>query len=348
MNKSETRLPKKFSHSIRAGAALWVFVLAALSPGVSIAQDKAAVLLPGSINDQSWNAQGYSGVIKLKSIGWVVAYSENVQPSDMAQALQDYASKGYPLIIGHTGRFLSPMELVGPKFPKTTFIAGSGNAGFGKNVASIDFNNIQFGYLIGVLAARMSKTGKIASVNGLEGLPNVVAQVGGYRKGAKSVRPDIQVKVIYIQDMEDATGAKEAALSEISWGADYISGKLNAAQLGILQAAREKNVYANGRSTDHTNVAPDNVLTNIVEKWAEMYATAAEQSKAGTIGGTFTLYGLDSKGCTGAELLYKEGQEFNPIVPKDVVAEIEELKKKFASGELKVSVTPDDARGGVM
>jgi simple sugar transport system substrate-binding protein/basic membrane protein A len=79
-----------------------------------------------------------------------------------------------------------------------------------------------------------------------------------------------------------------------------------------------------------------------------MYGTAAEESKAGTIGGTFTLYGLDSKGCTGAELLYKERQEFNLIVPKEVVAEIQELKKKFASGELKVSVTPDDARGGVM
>jgi basic membrane protein A and related proteins len=325
--------------------------LCSFSPVLAVsamAQDKAAVLLPGSINDQSWNAQGYDGVKALKAMGWDVAYSENVQPSDMAQALQDYAGKGYTLIIGHTGRFLSPMELVGPKYPKTTFIVGSGNAGFGKNVASLDFNNTQFGYLIGVLAARMSKTGKIASVNGLEGLPNVVAQVGAYRKGAKSVRPDIQVKVIYIQDMEDAAGAKEAALSEIAWGADYISGKLNAAQLGILQAAKEKGVYANGRSTDHTAVAPDNVLTNIVEKWSDMYGAAAQESKAGTIGGTFKLYGLDTKDCTGAELLYKDGQEFNPVVPKEVVAEIQALKKKFASGELKVSVTPDDARGGVM
>ena len=48
---------------------------------------------------------------------------------------------------------------------------------------------------MGALAARMSKTGKVASVNGLEGLPNVVAQVGGFRKGAKSVKPDIEVKV---------------------------------------------------------------------------------------------------------------------------------------------------------
>jgi basic membrane protein A and related proteins len=311
------------------------------------AQDKAAVLLPGSINDQSWNAQGYAGVLRLKEKGWDVAYSENVQPADMAQALQDYARKGYTLIIGHTGRFLSPMQLVGPKFAKATFIVGSGNAGSGKNVASIDFDNTQFGYLIGVLAARMNKTGKIGSVNGLEGLPNVVAQVGAYRKGAKSVNPNIEVKVIYVQDMEDAAGAKEAALSLIAWGADYLSGKLNAGQLGIIQAAKEKGIHANGRSIEDTAIAPETVLTNIVEKWGDMYATAADEAKAGTLGGKFELYGLNSKGCTGAELLYTKDQELNLNIPQDIVDEIQAVKKKFASGELKISVTKEDARGGL-
>jgi len=326
--------------------ALSLFALN-LAPVNAPAQDKAAVLLPGSINDQSWNAQGYAGVVRLKEKGWDVAYSENVQPADMAQALEDYARKGYTLIIGHTGRFLSPMQLVGPKFSKTTFIVGSGNAGAGKNVASIDFDNTQFGYLIGVMAARMNKTGKIGSVNGLEGLPNVVAQVGAYRQGAKSVNPSIQVKVIYVQDMEDAAAAKEAALSLIAWGADYLSGKLNAGQLGIIQAAKEKGIHANGRSVEDTEIAPDTVLTNIVEKWGDMYAAAGDESKAGTLGGKFELYGLNSKGCTGAELLYTKDKELNPAIPQDVVDELQAVKKKFASGELKVSVTKEDARGGL-
>src|SRR5207302_2051470 len=172
MNKN-----KRDIASYSAAAIVLLLFATNFLPSNILAQDKAAVLLPGSINDQSWNAQGYSGVLRLKEKGWDVAYSENVQPADMAQALQDYARKGYTLVIGHTGRFLSPMQLVGPKFPKTTFIVGSGNAGSGKNVASIDFDNTQFGYLIGVLAARMNKTGKIGSVNGLEGLPKVVAHV---------------------------------------------------------------------------------------------------------------------------------------------------------------------------
>jgi basic membrane protein A and related proteins len=339
--------PSPESGRPRVAAVLSCALVMSLAPFSAPAQDKAAVLLPGSINDQSWNAQGYAGVVSLKGKGWDVAYSENVQPADMAQALQDYARKGYTLIIGHTGRFLSPMQLVGPKFPKTTFIVGSGNTGSGKNVASIDFDNTQFGYLIGVMAARMSKTGKIGSVNGLEGLPNVVAQVGAYRKGAKSVNPNIQVKVIYVQDMEDAAAAKEAALSLIAWGADYLSGKLNAGQLGIIQAAKEKGIHANGRSVEDTAIAPDAVLTNIVEKWGDMYATAGDEAKAGSLGGKFELYGLNSKGCTGAELLYTKDKELNPAIPQDVVDDLQAVKKKFASGELKVTVTKDDARGGL-
>jgi basic membrane protein A len=320
---------------------------AAANPGSALAQNRAAFLLPGSINDQSWNAQGYQGAEKLKSMGWEVAYTENVQAADMVEGLRDYAQRKYNVVVGHTGRFLSAAQRVGPDFPDTLFVVGSGSAGSGNNVVSIDFDNTQFGYLMGVLAARLSKTGKIGSVNSLEGLPNVVAQVGAYRKGAKSVRPDIEVKVIYIKSMEDAAEAKEAALSLIAGGADFISGKLNAGQAGIIQAAKEKNVYANGRSVGHASIAPENVPTNIVEKWADMYAAAAQDSKSTKLGGQYLLYGLNSQGSTGAELRYSADRELNPVVPAAVVSEIEALKKKFASGELKIPVTKEDARGGI-
>lgn len=316
------------------------------SRGAFAAQDKAAILLPGSINDQSWNAAGYAGAEPLKGKGWDVAYSENVAPADMAEAMRDYAGRGYSLVIGHTGRFLSAAQQIGPDFPKTVFVVGSGAAGAGQNVTSVDYDNVQYGYLMGVLAAKMSKTGKVGSVNGLEGLPNVVAQVGGFRKGARSVNPSIEVKVIYIQNMEDAADAKEAALSLISGGADFVAGKLNAAHAGIIQAAKDKGVMAYGRSYGHTAIAPDNVASNIVEKWGEMYSASGDEAKAGTLGGKFQVFGLGSKGSSGAELGYREGVAFNPKVPAEAVAAVDEAKRKFVSGELKVMVTKEDAKGG--
>jgi simple sugar transport system substrate-binding protein/basic membrane protein A len=329
-------------------AALALAGVVASAAGASAAE-KAAFLLPGSINDQSWNAQGYQGAEKLKASGWEIAYTENVPAADMVEALRDYARKDFKVVVGHTGRFLSAAQRVGPEFEKTLFIVGSGSAGAGGNVTSIDYDNTQYGYLMGVLAARMSKTGKLGSVNSLEGIPNVVAQVGAFRKGAKSVNPNIEVKVIYIKSMEDAAEAKEAALTLISGGADFISGKLNAGQSGIIQAAKEKGVYANGRSFGHTAIAPEAVLTNIVEKWGDMYsaaATAVAKDGVGSVGGKYVLYGLNTPGSTGAELLWQDGKPYNPVVPAAVVSELDAIKAKFASGELKVPVTKDDARGG--
>jgi len=312
----------------------------------ALAQEKAAFLFPGSINDQSWNAQGYAGAERLKSLGWQIGYTENVQAADMVEALRDYARQGYKVVVGHTGRFLSAAQRVGPDFPSTLFLVGSGSAGAGENVTSIDYDNAQFGFLMGALAARMSKTGKVASVNGLEGLPNVVAQVGGFRKGAKSVKPDIEVKVVYIKGMEDAAEAKEAALSLIAGGADFIFGKLNAGHAGLIQAAKEKGVFVSGRSFGHTAIAPDNVLTNIIEKWADMYSAAAEASKAGKVGGQYMVYGYNTPESTGADLRLSPDRAYNAAVPEAVVAEIEKLKRKLASSELKISVTREDARGG--
>jgi basic membrane protein A and related proteins len=330
----------------RLSAVAMMLVLAS-TPVLAGDPHKVAMLLPGSINDQSWNAVGYKGLMKLKATGWDTAYSENVQAADEVEALRDYAKRGYDLVIGHTGRFLSAATRVGRDFPKTTFVVGSGSGGAGQNVASVDYDNTQFGYMIGVLAAKMSKTGKIGSVNALEGLPNVIAQVGAYRLGAKSVNPKIQVKVIYIKDMEDAAAAREAALALADWGADFISGKLNAAQVGIIQAAKDRKIFCNGRSTDHSGIAPNNVATNIVEKWDEMYAAASVEAKGGKLGGRYVLYGLDTPGSTGASLRYSNGSKFNPVIPAAVVADLDVLEKQFAVGKVKVKVTKEDAHGGL-
>lgn len=329
----------------RQAAALLAVAAVAAAPQ-ALAQGKVAMLLPGSINDQSWNAAGFGALTQLKAKGVDTAYSENVAPADHIETMKDYARRGFSPVIGHSGRFLSAAQRVGPEFDKTTFIVGSGAGGFGKNVVAIDYDNAQMGYLMGVLAARMSKTGKIGSVNGLEGLPNIVQQVGGFRLGVKSVRPDAEVKVIYIKEMEDAAMAKEAALALIAGGADFVFGKLNAGHVGIIQAAKEKNVFTSGRSFGHVDAAPNNVLTSVIEKWPDMYVAAVKDAQAGKLKPELITYGYNAPSGSGADLLYAKDKSLNPVVPPAIAAELEAIKKKFASGELKVTVKREDARGG--
>ena len=280
----------------------------------------------------------------LESHGFKTAYSENVADADEGEALRDYANHGYLVVMGHSGRFVSAMEQVAPEFPKTQFIAVSGNAGKPPNVMSIDWNNAQFGCQIGTLAARMSKTHKVAGVYGLQGVPNITAQAGGFRICA--TKAGAQVTILYIKNMEDAAEAKEAALSLIAQGADVITGKLNAAETGLVQAAKEKQIYVTGRGFDQTKIAPDLVLTNIIEDWPGMFGKTADQVKDGKLFGTFVLYGYDTAPVTGAKLEYLEGKVFNPIVPEPVVKELNDLAAQFASGAMKIAPTVNDARSG--
>src|ERR1700730_1377138 len=336
----ETSIP------LRRAASLAVLSLAAGLIGVSAAhaEDKAAILLPGSANDQSWNALGYSILKSLEPHGFKTAFSENVGDADEAEALRDYANQGYGIVMGHSGRFVSAMEQVAPDFPKTQFIAVSGNEGKSPNVMSIDWNNTQFGCQIATLAARMRKTHKVGGVYGLQGVPNITAQAGGFRICA--TKAGAQVTILYIKDMEDAAEAKEAALSLLAHGADVITGKLNAAEAGLVQAAKEKHIYVTGRGFDQTKIAPDLVLTNIIEDWPGMFGKTADQVKDGKLFGTFVLYGYDTAPVTGAKLEYLEGKVFNPIVPEAVVKELNDLAAQFASGAMKIAPTVDDARSG--
>jgi len=236
------------------------------------------------------------------------------------------------------------MEQVAPEFPKTQFIAVSGNEGKAPNVMSIDWNNAQFGCQLGVLAARMSKTHKVAGVYGLQGVPNITAQAGGFRICA--TKAGAQVSILYIKNMEDAAEAKEAALSLIGQGADFITGKLNAAETGLVQAAKEKHVWVTGRGFDQTKIAPDLVLTNILEDWATMFGSTADQVKAGKLFGTFVQYGYDTAPVTGGSLQYAEGKAYNPVVPEAVVNELNDMAAQFKAGTLKITPTENDARSG--
>ena len=305
---------------------------------------KAAILLPGSIGDHSWNALGYAILQSLKSDGFATSYSENVSDADEENALRDDAGHGDAIVIGHSGRFMSAMEDVAPDFPHTQFIVTSGDSGVKPNVMSIDWNNAQFGCELGTLAARMSRTHKVAGIYGLRGVPNITAQAGGFRICA--AKAGAAVTIVYVKDMEDAAASKEAALALVADGNDVLTGKLNAAEAGIVEAAREKNVFVTGRSLDDTASAPHAVLTNIIENWPSMFRPVAEQVKSGKIAGTFTEYGYDTAPVTGAALEYDGKSAFNPAVPAKVRSELDGLEQRFRSGALVVKPTREDARAG--
>ena len=344
INTMIKRICRTVGRRLRVGFALAAVIGIAATP--SVWADEAAMLLPGSINDQSWNASGYAGLKKIEGLGYKVAYSENVQSADHVAAMRDYARRGFDIVIGHSGRFVSAAERVAPEFSDVQFIVGSGAKGVPPNMRSVEINRAHFSYALGVLAAKLSKSGKVGLVAGLEGLPTIVDFVGGLRLGVLATNPDAQIEVIYLANMEDAAAAKEAALSIIANGADIITGMLNAGHAGLVQAAKEKGVYAVGRSFGHTALAPKYVLTNTVDDWASVYEAAASEAKTGELFGDFKKFGFDTAPVTGATFGYTENVAFNPEIPKDILADVEAVIEQFTNGRLTVTPTREDARSG--
>jgi len=309
---------------------------------------KVALLLPGSANDQSWNTSGFAGLNQIKKeLGAEIAYSENVSAAEMVEAFRGYARRDFGLIFGHGGQFLDAALRVGADFPKTRFVVAAGTQGNGSNVDSVDMARDQFAYVIGFVAARMTKSNKIGVIGGLEGLLALMKTVGGFRKGAKSAKPDVEVRVTWLSSMEDVALAKEAVYSLVQSGCDVILGILNRGHLGIIEAAKDSKVFTVGRGLGNTDLAPEYILTNTAESWSANYVAIARLSMEDKLTGTARVFGFDTRESQGAELLYRAGMPFNPAVPAAVQEEAQRLIADIASGKIKVDVTKEDARGGI-
>src|SRR3954454_7626478 len=116
--------------------AVALVALLGLAAGSSMAADplKVAVVLPGAINDQSWNSLGYQGLQAIhKEFGAEVAYSESIQPADQIGAIRDYVRRGFNVIFVHGGQFEDAALTVGAEAPDVTFFVAGGDKGNGKN-----------------------------------------------------------------------------------------------------------------------------------------------------------------------------------------------------------------------
>ena len=112
-------------------------------------------------------------------------------------------------------------------------------------IATLDFNYRQFGYALGYLAGKMSKTGKGGWI-GAQKIKFSTDLEASYKDGFMKARPDGQVFVAYTNDWDDIAKGKEAALNQISQGADVIFPTMDNAAIGSLQAAQEKGIWAFG------------------------------------------------------------------------------------------------------
>jgi basic membrane protein A len=290
---------------------------------------KVALLTPGPVSDSGWNAMAYSGLQQIqKELGAEVNNQEALD-AKIKDAARTYAQQGYKLIFGHGFEYNKPFIEIGKDFPNTFFVSSSGSE-TAPNVGAFRFYLEQGFYLAGMMGAKMSKTGALAMIGGDE-VPSIKSTFDAFKAGAESVRKDIKVIQVFTGSGQDVAKAKQATLTAISQGADFVIHQANAAAQGVFDACKEKGVYAFGANADQNDNPSGAVIASALIKGEPAFVDIAKQVQAGTFKGGVALMGMD-KGAIDFVINPKLADK----IPADVKKLIEETKAKIAKGELTV------------
>lgn len=239
---------------------------------------RVALLTPGPISDAGWNAAAFDGLELIKhKLGAETAMVQTRSPADFDDSFRDFANRGFNLIFAHGYEYTDSAINVARYFPNSYFVVSSGGAA-SQNVASITFKVDDAAYIEGVLAGGVSKTGIAGAIGGVE-LPSIKLTFEGFKRGFLSERPNGRLLISFTGKFDDVGAAKEAALAQISHGADILIHDADAAGLGVFQAASQAHVFAFGTIRNQNDVAPDVVLASAVTSTAEAFLRIATQVK---------------------------------------------------------------------
>ena len=297
---------------------------------------KIGLLLPGTINDQGWNASAYEGIMLIEEeLGAEVSYTESVPESDFEEIFRAYANQGCNIIFGHGYQFGDAAKAVAPDFEDVMFIITSTDIYQEPNVCSLENLNIEQGFLSGAFAALMTETGVIGSVGGME-IPSIVAFNEGFEAGAKYVNPEVTALTTYTGDFDDANKVKEMALAMIDNGADIVTHDANQAGLGVFEAAKEGGVLALGCVGDQADIAPEIIITSAANKVSEAMLLGVNMHLNGELEAKNYKFGV----AEGIVYL-TEYRLFEDEVPDEVKEEINEITEKLANKEIDIEALLD-------
>ncbi|MEE8357186.1 MAG: BMP family protein [Anaerolineales bacterium] len=295
---------------------------------------RVAVVMPSAINDLAFSQSMYDALLTIQDEmggeeAMEIVYSDGMfVVDDAAAAIRDYAAEGFNLVIAHGSQYGSSLQEIAPDFPETSFAWGTTVDTFGiDNIFAYEAASDQGGYVNGVLAASLSKTGVLGVVGPIE-TGDAKLYVDGFVAGAKATDPTIQVNVNYIGSFSDVALAAEAANTHIAAGADVLTGTAQMV-VGAIGVAEESGALWFGTQSSQTELAPDIVVANQIYRWDVVLNEVIDLIGAGTMGGTSFMIDL----ANGGEVL-----EFNPDfdIPADVAALAEATIAEISGGAVAI------------
>lgn len=242
---------------------------------------RVALVLPGEINDLSWNQVMFEGTEALEAEGLIseFAYTELVPEGDSERAIRGYAEDGYDLIVAHSFGYGETTLAVSADFPDAAFAWAGGINGQTGNMADYDQPFYEAYYLVGILAGGVSETGVLGGAGGFD-IPVCHALIEAFYLGAQEVNSNASGVTSYVGDWIDVVKAKEAASAAAAEGADVFAACGEGPVLGQIELAKEEGLYSTGYVGDMTSLAPESVLASMTWNTKELLRPMIEDINA--------------------------------------------------------------------
>jgi basic membrane protein A and related proteins len=326
-------LSRKIIGALAGAAALALFA------GAAGAQEKLKVgfVYVGPVGDFGYSYQHDQGRKEMeKALGDKVetTFVENVPEADSERAIEQLARTGHKLIFTTSFGFMEPTLKVAKKYPNIKFEHATGFKR-APNVATYAAKFHEGRYIAGQIAAKMTKSGVIGYVGAFP-IPEVVAGINSYFLGAQSVKPDVKLKVVWVNSWFDPAKEGDAAKALLDQGVDVITQHTDSP--APIQAAEARGRYGFGQASDMERFAPKAQLTAIVDHWGDYYI---QRTKAALDG---TWKSEDTWGGLAANMV-----QMSPYknMPEDVKKMAEETEAGIKSGKVnpfKCPITGQDGK----
>lgn len=310
----------------------------------------------GGLGDQSFNDGTWDGLQQAEEeFGLDTRLVESNQQTDYIPNLTGLAEAGADLVFA-VGFLMQDAMIEAARNHPDTYFAGIDIAlsedDAPENAVGIQWKEQQAGYLAGIVAAymtdqysdrsdRLNDENVVGVVLGLD-IPPVERYQAGYYAGVKSVNPDTRVISATAGAFDNQSAGKELALGMMDQGADIVFHVAGLTGLGIINAARERGVFAIGVDVDQNHVAPQAVLTSAMKGITQgAYLTISNLIDGEFAGGRNFVYGIADEAVDIAPF-----HEQADMIPQEVLNAVEEARSQIEAGELTVPESRDAAGMG--
>ncbi len=289
----------------------------------------------GGKMDRSFNEGVFNGATKFsKETGIAFRDLEIQNEAQREQVLRKFAKDGFSPIIMPGFAWATALGKVADEFPNTKFAII--DAFVDKpNVQSMNFRADEGSFLVGVIAAETSKTGKVGFVGGMD-IPLISAFECGYAQGVKYASGG---KDEVIANMTGTTPAAwndpvkggELAKSQFDRGADIVYAAAGSTGQGVLKAAADAGKFGIGVDSNQNGLFPGHVLTSMLKRVDVATYDSFMAAKNGTWKAGNEIFGLKNDGVG-----YAVDDNNKTILTAEAKAKAEQAKADIISGKIQV------------